>query len=118
MSQSYLHHADLSSVLAPPESIVSRTLHSDAQSKIVLFAFAAGQELSEHTAAVPAIMHFLSGEADVKLGGETVRAVTNSWIRMEPDLPHAIHARTPVTMLLTMFKASGGGNPPRPASES
>jgi len=34
----------------PPDGILSRTLHNDEQLKVVLFGFAAGQELSEHTA--------------------------------------------------------------------
>lgn len=112
MSNTFLHHPDLASVLAPPESIVSRTLHADAQSKIVLFAFAEGQELSEHTAAVPAIMHFLAGEAEVKLGEKNVNAVANTWIRMEPGQPHAIRASTPVTMLLTLLKVPVSGPQP------
>lgn len=101
----YLHVTDLLACFATqPESIVSRTLHQDERSKVVLFGFAAGQELSEHTAAVPAVMHFLAGEADVRLGSDTVRATTGTWIRMPAQLPHAVSAKTPTTMLLTMFK--------------
>ncbi len=106
-STPYLHVPDLLACFTTqPESIVSRTLYSDEQSKVVLFGFAAGQELSEHTAAVPAVMHFLAGEAEVRLGGETVQATAGTWIRMPARLPHAISARTPTTMLLTMFKTS------------
>ncbi|MBI5082492.1 MAG: cupin, partial [Chloroflexi bacterium] len=39
------------------DSIVSRTIYNDDQVKAVLFTFAAGQELSEHTASMPAIIH-------------------------------------------------------------
>ena len=55
---------------APAESIVSRSLYGDDQVKAVLFSFAPGQELSEHTAATPAILHILQGEAELTLGGE------------------------------------------------
>lgn len=106
---SYLHLPDLLTCFAnQPESIVSRTLHHDAHSKVVLFGFAAGQELSEHTATVPAVMHFLAGEAEVSLGPDRVNAGAGTWIRMPAKLPHAIVAKTPVTMLLTMFKSTTG----------
>ncbi len=105
MNSSCQHIPDLLACFtSQPESIVSRTLHHDEQCKVVLFGFAAGQELSEHTAAVPAVMHFLAGEADVGLGDESVQANAGAWIRMPARLPHAITARTPVTMLLTLFK--------------
>ena len=44
----------------PSDSILSRTFFN-GENKAILFAFAAGQELSEHTAARPAILHFLQG---------------------------------------------------------
>lgn len=100
-----LTHADLlAAIEVQSASIVSRPLHDDAQSKVILFAFDSGQELSEHTAAIPAIMHFLSGEAEVLLGTEWTTAATGTWIRMDPRLPHAIRAKTPVIMLLTLLK--------------
>lgn len=92
------------SVTVQPDGIVSQTLCNDDRLKVVLFGFDAGQELSEHTAAVPAIMHFLSGEADVTLGAESIRAGPNTWVRMDAGQPHSIVARTPVFMLLTLCK--------------
>ncbi len=44
----------------PTDGTLSRTIHQDERLKVVLFAFSAGQELSEHTASMPAIMHFLT----------------------------------------------------------
>jgi quercetin dioxygenase-like cupin family protein len=86
------------------DSIISRTLYSDERLKVVLFGFAAGQELSEHTSAHPAVLHFLSGEADVTLGDELKPAGPGTWIHMPPRLPHRIEAKTPVVMLLLMVK--------------
>jgi quercetin dioxygenase-like cupin family protein len=71
-----------------------------------LFGFGAGQELSQHTASMPAIMHFLRGEADVGLGADTVAAAAGTWIHMPAELPHSVHAKTPVVMLLTLLKQS------------
>jgi quercetin dioxygenase-like cupin family protein len=102
----YLYLADLAKETpdVPDQSILSRTVFEDDQMKAILFAFAPEQELSEHTASVPAILHFLQGEALVTLGGEEHKAVPGTWVHMDPKLTHSIRARTPVQMLLLMFK--------------
>ncbi len=89
----------------PADSILSRTIYGDEQVKAVLFNFAAGQELSEHTAAMPAIIHILQGEARLTLGGEALEAGAGTWVHMAANLPHSLLAKTPVTMLLLMLKA-------------
>ena len=86
------------------DSIISRTFYQDKQFKSILFGFAVGQELSEHTASVPAIIHILSGEARLTLGSDTYDASTGSWARMPAGLPHSVYAKTPVKMLLLMLK--------------
>jgi quercetin dioxygenase-like cupin family protein len=105
VSKPYSHLADLlREVEPPPDGTLSRTLHQDERLKAVLFGFAAGQELSEHTASTPAIMHFLKGEATVTLGDERTEVRPGAWIHMTAGLPHSIHARTPVVMLLLLLK--------------
>lgn len=94
----------LAQVTIPDDGTISRTIYQDDQVKAVLFGFAAGQELSEHTAAVPAILHFVAGEATVTLGGTVREAGANSWVHMPARLPHSISARTPVVMLLVLLK--------------
>lgn len=88
----------------PGDSILSRTYFEDDQIKAILFAFSPGQELSEHTASHPAILHFLSGEADLTLGGEAHTAAPGTWVHMQSKLTHSIRARTSVQMLLLLFK--------------
>ncbi len=87
----------------PADSIVSRTFYSDGRIKAILFGFAAGQELSEHTAARPAILHFLQGHARLTLGSHATTADPGAWAYMQPGLPHSIFAETTVVMLLTML---------------
>lgn len=94
-----LHHAP-----PPANGTLSTTLYSDPRLKTVLFNFSAGQELSEHTASTPAVMHFLAGEAEVTLGPDRITARAGTWIHMPAQLPHSIHATTPVTMLLLLLK--------------
>lgn len=105
MTAPFRVHADLvDSIERPADGTLSRTLQQDDRSKVVLFSFSAGQELSEHTASTPAIMHFLSGECDVTLGAERMTALAGTWIHMEAKLPHSIRATTPAVMLLTLLK--------------
>jgi quercetin dioxygenase-like cupin family protein len=105
MTTKYIALNDLArQVELPTDGTLSRTLQQDERSKVVLFAFSAGQELSEHTAATPAIMHFLEGEADITLGSDSLTASAGSWIHMPPQLPHSIRAKTAVVMLLTLLK--------------
>lgn len=87
----------------PKDGILSRTLHGQGDSKTVLFAFDAGQELSEHTASRPAILHVLSGKGKLKLGGEEKPANPGTWVYMPAGLVHAVQAESPLKMLLTLL---------------
>jgi quercetin dioxygenase-like cupin family protein len=89
------------------DSILSRTLFTSPQVKAVLFTFAAGQELSEHTASTPAILHILQGQADLTLGPDHREAAAGTWVHMPANLPHSLLARTPVVMLLLLLRGGG-----------
>lgn len=105
MSLNYtLLHELADQVEIPTDGTLSRTIHQDERLKAVVFGFSAGQELSEHTASTPAIMHFLRGEADVTLGEDTIAAAEGTWIHMTPQLPHSIRTKSPVVMLLLLLK--------------
>ena len=105
MTTPYTIFADLVDAVEPPtDGTLSRTIYQDEKLKAVLFGFAAGQELSEHTAAMPAIMHFLRGEAEVGLGSDTQHAAAGTWIHMPAQLPHSIRAKTPAIMPLLLLK--------------
>jgi len=84
------------------DTIISRTVYRDDQLKAILFGFAAGQELSEHTAAKPALIHFLKGEASVTIGDSSFVALAGSWLHMQPNVPHSIVAKEPLAMLLLL----------------
>lgn len=86
-----------------PDSIVSRTLFNTKEVKTILFGFAVGQELSEHTASKPAILHFLRGRAQLTLGENVVQAEEGTIVQMPAHLPHSVSAETEVLMLLYLF---------------
>jgi quercetin dioxygenase-like cupin family protein len=94
-------------VETPGDGIVSRAIHSDAVVRVVLFSFAAGQQLSDHTAPMPATLEIVEGEADITLGDQSVRGKPGTWIHMPGNTPHSITAQTPLTMLLTLLKKGG-----------
>ncbi len=105
MSTPYTQFADLlREVEPPPDGTLNRTLHQDERLKAVLFGFAAGQELSEHTSSMPAVMHFLKGEATVTLGDDQREVGPGAWIHMTAGLRHSIRTRTPLVMLLLRLK--------------
>ncbi len=105
MTTPYTHINDLAKeVQAPDKGILSRTLHNDDRLKGVIFGFGQGEELSEHTASMPAALHFLQGKAKLTLGNDTVEARPGTWVHMPAGLRHSIHAKTPVVMLLLLLK--------------
>jgi len=106
MNKTHTFFEDLASLIPdiPADSIISRTIFQDEQLKAVLFGFAQGQELSEHTASQPAVLMFISGEADLILGGESLKAIPGTFVHMTARLSHRVKARTPVVMLLLLLK--------------
>jgi quercetin dioxygenase-like cupin family protein len=97
--------------------IVSRTLLQTAHARVILFGFAAGQELSEHTSTQHALIQILSGECDFSLDGKWHTLQAGALLHMPPHLPHAVRAQQPFSMLLTLIKPgheaiSGAGDVP------
>jgi quercetin dioxygenase-like cupin family protein len=74
---------------------------------LVLFAFAPGEELSEHTSARPAIVHILEGEVELSAGDDRFAGAAGTWFRMPAGMPHSVRARTPVRMALTLLPPGG-----------
>lgn len=89
----------------PADSTVSRTLINEPQVHVIVFGFAPGQELSEHTSTRTAILHFIRGHARVTLGGVEQMVGPGAIIYLEPKTPHSVQAETETVMLLTMLGA-------------
>ncbi len=108
MGKEYTYIADLHKELQeiPSDSIISRTLYNDNHLKAILFRFASGQELSEHTSSMPAIVHIVKGESRLTLGADSIEVRDGAWVHMPPGLPHGIYAKTAVIMLLILVKST------------
>ena len=91
--------------------IVSRTLLRTGNSRVVLFGFAEGQELTEHTSTQSAVVQILSGECEFSLGGKPHVAKAGDLIYMPPNLPHAVRAATQCSLLLTLSKPEASPGP-------
>jgi quercetin dioxygenase-like cupin family protein len=84
--------------------IVSRTLFRGANGRAVLFGFAEGQELTEHTSTQQALIQILSGECEFQLAGKPHNLKAGDLLYMPPNLPHAVKAKKQFSMLLTLMK--------------
>lgn len=86
-------------------SVVSRTLIDKTVGTVTLFAFAAGQGLSEHSAPYDALVYILDGEADITIGGKPLNLKTREMTVMPANIPHSLTANRQFKMLLIMIKA-------------
>ena len=87
-----------------PNGIVSRTLLRTGNARVVLFGFAAGQELTEHTSTQHALIEILTGECEFYLAGKPHPMKTGDLLYLPPNLAHAVQATKQFSMLLTLFK--------------
>ena len=85
-------------------SVVSRQITKAEAGNVTLFAFDAGQELSEHTAPFDALVQVLEGEADIFISGLSFHLKTGQSIILPAGKPHAVKAPQKFKMLLTMIR--------------
>ena len=96
---------DLASLVEVSDGgIVSRQLARASGGNITLFAFDAGQELSEHTSPYDALVYVLEGRAELVIGGESMIVGPGEAVLMPADVPHAVKAPEPFKMLLGMVR--------------
>ena len=96
--------ADLrAEVEVPAGGILSRTVHRDEFASLTVFAFDTGQELTEHTAARPAIIEVLDGTAEVHVGAEVHHLGAGGWLAMPPRTPHSVLATSPLKLALLLI---------------
>jgi quercetin dioxygenase-like cupin family protein len=86
-------------------SVVSRTLIDKKVGTLTLFAFGAGQGLSEHTAPYDATIQVIDGEAEVIIEGTSYAVKAGQMIIMPANRPHEVRANERFKMLLIMIRA-------------
>lgn len=85
-------------------AVVSRTLLDRKNGTITLFAFDAGQRLSEHTSPYDATICVLDGAATLTIGGAKVPAQAGRMVIMPANVPHDVQADERFKMLLIMIR--------------
>lgn len=86
-------------------AVVSRIILKREAGNVTLFAFDAGQELSEHTTPYDALARVVDGEATITITGRPYRLRVGDMIIMPAHQPHAVKAVSRFKMLLTMFRS-------------
>lgn len=86
-------------------SVVSREVLRKPTGTVTVFAFDAGQGLSEHTAPFDALVHVLDGEAEISIAGKIHPVKAGEMIVMPAHQPHALKAVKPFKMLLVMIRS-------------
>ena len=86
-------------------SVVSKTLIDKKIGTLTLFAFDAGQGLSEHTAPFDAVVQIVDGTAAITIDGTVHQVQAGEMIIMPANLPHSLKAEVPFKMLLVMIRA-------------
>lgn len=87
-----------------PNGIVSRTLLKTPNTRTVLFGFAEGQELTEHTSTQHAVVQVLSGECEFSVAGKPHALKAGDFVYLPPNLAHAVKATKQCSLLLTLSK--------------
>lgn len=96
---------DLHELVTPtPQGIASRVLAKAAGGSVTLFAFDAGQGLTEHTSPFDALVLVLEGQLTLTIGGAPISAAPGTVVRMPANVPHGVEAPEPARMLLIMLR--------------
>jgi quercetin dioxygenase-like cupin family protein len=86
-------------------SVVSREIVKGKTGTVTVFAFDAGQGLSEHTAPFDAMVLILDGEAAIMISGKQHVLKQGEAVVMPANRPHALKALKKFKMLLIMIRS-------------
>src|SRR3989337_4096669 len=81
-------------------SIVSQTLVKARTGTVTIFAFDAGEGLSEHEAPFDALLFAVEGRATVRVGSKDHAMSGGEIMRLPAGVPHAVQAVDQFKMLL------------------
>ncbi|MFA4878062.1 MAG: cupin domain-containing protein [Methanoregula sp.] len=85
-------------------TVASRMIVFKPAGTITIFAFDAGEGLSEHSAPFDAILTVTDGEAEVRIAEAPFTVRTGEMIILPAGIPHAVQAKQRFRMTLTMIR--------------
>jgi len=88
------------------DSVVSKELVKKPTGTVSLFAFDAGQGLSEHTAPFDALVFILDGEAEIMISGNAYHPKAGETVIMPANKPHSLKAVKRFKMMLVMIRGA------------
>ena len=86
------------------DGIVSKEFIHTQSGSVTLFAFEAGQKLSEHTAPFDVMLQVIDGEAEIMIEGNRHHIKAGEMIMIPQNSAHAVHATARFKMILTMIR--------------
>jgi len=99
--------AEVASAREQP-NIQGHAIFADSVTKVLLFPFAQGHSLREHSTPHKAVIQVLKGAGEITLGDDTRQVEEGAWVMMSPGLRHSILAKSEMLVLLQVFM--GGSN--------
>jgi quercetin dioxygenase-like cupin family protein len=87
-----------------PERRASTLAFAAEGVRAVVFAFSAGQEMSEHRAPAPILLQALEGELRIEAEGREVVLRPGGILHLEAGVPHSVAADAAAKLLLCILK--------------
>jgi len=84
--------------------VISRTLVQNEGMSMTLFAFAAGEGVSTHSAPGDAMVYILDGAAEITIAAQKTSAQKGQAVIMPANIPHGVDAAQDFKMLLIVVK--------------
>lgn len=88
------------------QATVSKMILKKQTGNITLFAFDAGQGLSEHSAPFDAFVQVIDGRGKIIINNEEYELSVGQGIVMPANIPHAVKADQRFKMMLVMIKSA------------
>lgn len=89
-----------------PGRVRSKRLFASDNLTVLGVAMDAGSEMREHVAPAPILIHVVSGEAVLDIGGRRVALLEGTLVHVDAREPHAVEALAPTRFLLVLVKSA------------
>ena len=96
--------AFLDAVIFDDNKVSIKVLLETEFTKEIRIVMKAGQEMKEHKAPLPIVVHMVQGEIDFGVNGERLSLSEGDIIALEPSVPHDLMAKDDSIVRLTLSK--------------
>jgi quercetin dioxygenase-like cupin family protein len=82
----------------------SRSVVDNDHVRVIVFAFDTGEQLTEHTAAMPVVVQLITGAMRFEVAGEAHHLAAGDCVYLAAKEPHSLEALEPSLMSLVMIR--------------